>query len=118
MTKAELIDAVAGAAGVSKAHAKVDWWLKEIAPCADLHKWFGHDPKRWAGFKTRYLKELAENKNLIDGLLEIAHRGRLTLVFSAKDEQHNNAVALKEYLRSVEQTSSASLPSRKEPSYV
>jgi uncharacterized protein YeaO (DUF488 family) len=84
--------------GVSKSDAKVSRWMKEIAPSDGLRKWFGHDPKKWASFKVRFWKELHEHDELVADLLKIAHGGRLTLVFSAKDENHNNAVALKEYL--------------------
>jgi uncharacterized protein YeaO (DUF488 family) len=72
--------------------------MKQIAPSAGLRKWFRHDLKRWAEFRRRYWEELHEDDELIADLLEIADHGRLTLVFSARDETHNNAVALREYL--------------------
>ncbi len=84
--------------GVAKAGAKIDLWLKEVAPSASLRNWFGHAPNRWSRFKRRYWNELRKNERLIEDLVELAHGGRLTLVFSARDERHNNAVALKEYL--------------------
>ena len=81
--------------GISKANAHVDLWFKEIAPTNQLRKWFSHDPKKWDVFKKKYKEELKENKILVDKIkwLEKEH-GTITLVFSAKDEQHNNAVAL------------------------
>ncbi len=87
--------------GVKKEEADVDRWLKEVAPSKALRQWFGHDPDKWAEFKKRYFDELREQKDALHALLDEAdERGRvLTLVYSAKDEQHNNAVALAEYLR-------------------
>jgi uncharacterized protein YeaO (DUF488 family) len=85
--------------GVSKDDAHVDLWFKEIAPTDHLRKWFSHDPKKWNTFKKKYLEELKKNKSLIDKIknLEKEHK-IITLVFSAKDEQHNNAIALGEVL--------------------
>jgi uncharacterized protein YeaO (DUF488 family) len=84
--------------GVSRQSARIDLWLKEIAPTATLRKWFGHDPARWAGFRHRYFQELDENRDAVEQLLGHARRGTVTLVYGAKDEKHNNAAALKEYL--------------------
>ncbi len=84
--------------GVSKGEAKIDLWLKDIAPSSGLRKWFAHDPVKWRDFKVRYFRELAANP---DGLRELTRRARarrITLVFAARDEKHNNAVAIKEYL--------------------
>jgi uncharacterized protein YeaO (DUF488 family) len=84
--------------GVSKARARIDHWLKEIAPSTALRKWFHHDPGRWQEFVNRYLRELEENPAAVDELRALARRGTVTLVFSAKDEQRNQAVVLRDYL--------------------
>jgi uncharacterized protein YeaO (DUF488 family) len=85
--------------GLTKAAAHVDLWLKDIAPSTELRQWFKHDPKKWPEFKKRYFKELTKKKDLINILLEKAARQQVTLLFGAKDEMHNNAIALHEYLR-------------------
>lgn len=81
--------------GMSKETAHIDLWMKEIAPSDQLRKWFGHDPRRWTEFQKRYREELRKKTELIKQLhqLEQEHR-KVTLVFSARDEQHNQAVAL------------------------
>ncbi len=84
--------------GVSKDEAKVDEWLKEIAPSNELRTWFGHDPAKWAEFRTRYRDEIKGHGELLDRLRTEAHKGTVTLLFAAKDEEHNNAVVLKELL--------------------
>lgn len=84
--------------GVSKAEAKIDQWRKEIAPSTALRKWFGHDPARWAEFKRRYFAELRTQGEALDELRKLAHGKTVTLVFGAKDAEHSQAAALKEYL--------------------
>lgn len=84
--------------GLAKDAARIDQWCKEIAPSDELRKWFGHAPERWLEFRRRYFAELAEKEDLVVELAEKAREGGLTLVFAAKDEDHNNSVALKEYL--------------------
>ena len=84
--------------GVSKAEAAVEHWRKEIAPSTALRKWFGHDPARWAEFTRRYFAELDAQGEALDELRKLAHGKSVTLVFGAKDKQHNQAAALKEYL--------------------
>lgn len=84
--------------GVSKKDAKVNLWLKEIAPSAELRTWFGHDPAKWHDFKSYYFLELEKNPQLTAQLLQKAQEGTVTLVFSAKEKKFNNAMALKEYL--------------------
>jgi uncharacterized protein YeaO (DUF488 family) len=84
--------------GVSKAEAAIDEWLKEIAPSTELRQWFGHDPERWEVFRQRFLKELAQHPDEVARLREFARKGRLTLVYAAHDEIHNNAVVLREVL--------------------
>lgn len=85
--------------GLTKAKAKIDLWLKEIAPSEELRQWFAHDPERWAEFKRRYFKELAGKQEALAALRSRMARGKVTLVYSAKDTEHNNAVALAEYLQ-------------------
>ena len=75
--------------GVSKAEAKLDLWLKEIAPSTELRKWFGHDPARWSEFQRRYGGELKQHPDEIAELQRLAERGPVTLIYSAHDEQHN-----------------------------
>ena len=86
--------------GVSKSSARIDLWLKEIAPSAALRKWFGHDTLKWDTFRARYFRELQKNPEAVAQLNEIIRNGSVTLLFAAKDQEHNNAVALKEYLES------------------
>jgi len=84
--------------GLDKQHARVDEWLKEIAPSTELRQWFAHDTAKWTEFQTRYKAELAEKTALIAQLNQMARKGVVTLVFAAKDEQHNSAIVLKRYL--------------------
>jgi uncharacterized protein YeaO (DUF488 family) len=86
--------------GISKEDAKINAWLKEAAPSSSLRKWFGHSPQKWQEFKDRYFKELESRPQAIQELLHKARKGRVTLVYAAKDERFNNAVALKAYLQS------------------
>ena len=84
--------------GLSKDKARIDWWLKEIAPSDNLRKWFGHEPEKWEEFRQRYFSELDDRPEVVDKLVEKADSGPITLLFAAKNERFNNAVALKEYL--------------------
>jgi uncharacterized protein YeaO (DUF488 family) len=84
--------------GVTKADLNIESWLKDAAPSTELRKWFGHDPARWNEFQSRYRRELASKQAAVAPLLEAARRGQITLVYSARDEQHNQAVVLKDYL--------------------
>jgi uncharacterized protein YeaO (DUF488 family) len=81
--------------GVSKAEAKLDEWIKEIAPSTELRTWFGHDPRRWDEFRKRYRSELAEHSETLKDLRRRAREGPITLVYSARDEIHNDAVVLR-----------------------
>lgn len=83
--------------GVKKEEAKIDEWIKDIAPSDDVRKWFSHDPKKWNEFKTKYLAELSKKKDLCENQINKSNR-ILTLVYAAKDEVHNNAIVLKEFL--------------------
>ena len=82
--------------GVSKEKARLDTWMKEIAPSTELRRWFGHDPERWDEFQHRYRAELAEpeRRRLVDELAERATHGPVTLVYGARDTAHNEAVVL------------------------
>ena len=84
--------------GVSKDSAGIDAWMREIGPSTELRRWFGHDPSRWQEFKKRYAAELDANLRLVDEALSLARNGPLTLLYSARDLKHNQAVALAEYL--------------------
>lgn len=84
--------------GVTKQEAAIDRWLREIAPSTELRRWFGHDPERWPEFQRRYTAELRHHVDLLDELLRLAHHGTLTLVFGARDEEHNDAVVLRSLL--------------------
>ncbi|RTL94681.1 MAG: DUF488 domain-containing protein [Hyphomicrobiales bacterium] len=85
--------------GVRKEDAELTLWLKEIAPSDELRKWFGHEPERWAEFQERYRAELDGNDEAVAELRGLLREGRVTLLYGAHDEAHNNAVALAEYLR-------------------
>ena len=85
--------------GMKKEDAKIDEWLKDIAPSDELRKWFAHDPKKWKEFKERYKKELKGKAVIIARLRKEMKSGNVTLLYSARDEEHNNAVALKEMLK-------------------
>ena len=84
--------------GVKKEALKLDGWLKEVAPSDELRRWFGHDPAKWEEFQQRYFAELEAKPEAWRPLLEAARKGTVTLLFSARDEAHNNAVALKAFL--------------------
>ena len=84
--------------GVPKEKAHIDLWLRDIAPTGELRKWFAHDAKKWPEFKDRYFQELKEKKELIELIQTKAQQGNVTLVYAAKDEQHNNALYLKEFI--------------------
>ncbi|OHB33936.1 MAG: hypothetical protein A2X84_05800 [Desulfuromonadaceae bacterium GWC2_58_13] len=84
--------------GLGKEHLRLDAWLKEIAPSDNLRQWFGHDPEKWDEFKRRYFEELGNNRELVEDLRAKGGTARITLVYGARDEKRNNAVALREYL--------------------
>lgn len=84
--------------GISKADAGIDHWAKDIAPTSELRRWFNHDARRWSGFQARYHKELDANPEAVQELKRIIKRRNVTFVYAARDEQHNNAVVLAEYL--------------------
>ena len=84
--------------GLSKAKAKLDLWLKEIAPSTELRKWFGHDPRKWKDFRRRYLAELKTHPEELALIKSKAKRGTVTLLYGARDQQHNEAVVLLQVL--------------------
>jgi uncharacterized protein YeaO (DUF488 family) len=84
--------------GISKEKADLALWLKDIAPSDQLRKWFSHDQKKWSEFKEKYYQELEDKEHLISEILEKMSSGNVTLLFGAKDEKFNNAIALEEYL--------------------
>lgn len=92
------------ARGLSKKKAKVDVWVKEIAPSRSLRRWYGHDPNKWSEFKSRYAAELEANPGKVEELLAEFQPGVVTFLYSSKEERLNNAVALKEYIESIIQT--------------
>ncbi len=84
--------------GMKKEALKMDGWLKEVAPSDELRRWFSHDPAKWAEFQRRYSAELNQRREAWEPIVQAARRGTVTLLYSAHDEEHNNAVALKKYL--------------------
>jgi len=84
--------------GVRKADAAIDRWVKDIAPSAGLRKWFGHDPARWREFRRRYATEIYAHSDQLAELRSLARRGPITLVYSAHDQIHNDAVVLRDIL--------------------
>lgn len=89
--------------GIKKEDAHLDLWLKEIAPSKELRQWFGHDPDKWGEFKKKFIKELDGNPQVVKQLRQAPTGKVLTLIYAAKDQQHNNAVVIKEYLDSHKQ---------------
>lgn len=85
--------------GLSKQDAHIDLWLKDVAPSTELRKWFSHDPAKWGEFQRCYRAELKEKKQLLDTIKGRARKTRVTLIYSAKDEEHNDAVVLLEMLK-------------------
>lgn len=86
--------------GLKKEDARIDEWLKEIAPSNELRKWFNHDPNKWSEFKKKFFTELLGKRDMVKGIINTARKGTVTLLFGSKEERFNNAVALKEYIDS------------------
>lgn len=84
--------------GLQKAEARIDQWLKELAPSNELRRWFGHDPARWEEFRRLYFAELSTRTETVEMLRRRIHEGNLTLLYAAKETRFNNAAALAEYL--------------------
>lgn len=85
--------------GVSRERGRVDWWFRGIAPSSELRRWFNHDPERWGEFRRRYYRELDERPQQVMEILSRARQaGVVTLLFAARDEEHNHALVLRDYL--------------------
>ncbi len=98
--------------GIRKGALKLDGWLKEIAPSDELRRWFHHDPSRWDEFRRRYTAELSARPEGVQYLLEAARRGPITLLYAARDREHNSAVVLRDYLKRRLRTFSLTSPQR------
>lgn len=98
--------------GLSRRKVAIDDWMKELAPSADLRRWFAHDPRKWVEFQKRYKLELRTQADLLDKIAKRALRGRVTLVYAARDEAHNDAVVLSAVIRRRISRSSAAKPLR------
>ena len=85
--------------GITKSALADAQWLRDVAPSAELRKWFHHDPARWNEFRRRYFAELKHEKDALSPILEAAHAGTVTLLYSSHDTEHNNAAALREFLQ-------------------
>ncbi len=83
--------------GMTKQAARIDLWLKDVAPSAELRRWYGHDPEKWLEFRERYRSDLQGNPALAE-LRELSRKGRMTLVYAARDEDRNHAVVLRDIL--------------------
>ena len=90
--------------GLTKQKASVDIWLKEIAPSNELRKWFAHDPDKWKSFRGRYETEIGHNHDVIRVLKEKASEGTITLIYAARDEKHNEALVLKQFLEGTDRS--------------
>ncbi|MCE5214967.1 MAG: DUF488 domain-containing protein [Methanobacterium sp.] len=85
--------------GISKKAAKLDLWLKDVAPSNELRKWFAHDPERWDEFQIKYREELKNKKDLLNQIMDIERDGKkITLIYAAKDQEHNNAIVLQDVI--------------------
>ncbi len=84
--------------GVSKSEARIDLWLKDIAPSTGLRRWFGHDPNKWSEFRRRYQDELERNSNVVDEIKERIGQSTATLLYGAKDVEHNHAIVLMDFI--------------------
>ena len=91
---------------MTKAELKLGVWLKELAPSTGLRRWFGHDPARWVEFKKRYAQELQGHEDMVEDLSSRCRKGTVTLIYGARDTEHNNAVVLRDYLEQVIERSS------------
>ena len=84
--------------GLTKEKAGIDEWFKDVAPSPELRKWYGHDPAKWEAFRKRYLDELRGNSEAVDRLRKRVKEGPVAFVYAARDEKHNSALLLKEFL--------------------
>ena len=83
--------------GITKEKAKIDLWLKDVAPSTELRRWYGHDPEKWPQFRKQYRSELEDNPALTE-LRKLSRKGKVTLIYAAKDEDHNHALVLLDIL--------------------
>jgi uncharacterized protein YeaO (DUF488 family) len=90
--------------GLKKADLKLDAWLKDVAPSTVLRQWFAHDPEKWKEFCRRYFLELRANEGVLQPIVQAARKGPVTLLYSSHDQEHNNAVALRDYLQAKKKT--------------
>jgi uncharacterized protein YeaO (DUF488 family) len=88
--------------GLTKEKAKIDLWLKEVSPSPELRKWFSHDDTKWDEFRERYRKELDQNIAGVRKIIEMGKKGDVTMVFAARDAEHNSAVLLLDYIHKME----------------
>lgn len=88
--------------GMSKDQAHIDLWLKDVAPTPALRRWFGHDPSKWQAFRRRYFQELAQNTQAVRLITDRSGRETVTLLYAAKDTQHNHALALQQFIQQAE----------------
>ncbi|MGE4370043.1 MAG: DUF488 domain-containing protein [Burkholderiaceae bacterium] len=88
--------------GMSKDQAHIDLWLKDVAPTPALRRWFGHDPSKWQAFRRRYFQELAQNTQTVRLITDRSGRETVTLLYAAKDTQHNHALALQQFIQQAE----------------
>jgi uncharacterized protein YeaO (DUF488 family) len=84
--------------GLTKEKAQIDLWLKDIAPSTELRKWFNHDPAKWKEFRDRYIRELKMNKKQVELLEEKLRNDKVTLIYATKDDEHNEALVLKDFI--------------------
>lgn len=85
--------------GIKKESLQIESWLKDVGPTTELRKWFSHDPEKWDEFRRRYFAELQANRTAWQPILTAAKQGTVTLIYSSHDQEHNNAVALREFLK-------------------
>ena len=88
--------------GISKEKAQINYWAKTLAPSNELRRWYGHDPEKWSEFKSRYFAELDGNPQSAKELLDYVSKGPVTFIYSSKEQRFNNAVALKDYVESLQ----------------
>lgn len=101
--------------GIRKEALQLDRWLKDVAPSDALRRWFAHDPAKWDEFRRRYFAELDEKTEVWQPLIEAARQGTVTFLYSARDTEHNNARALKEYLEQRSESLDETLGARSDP---
>ena len=85
--------------GFKKAELEMHAWLKDVAPSGKLRQWFNHDPEKWKEFRERYFRELRASPDAVDPVITAAKQGTITLLYSSRDTEHNNAVALRDYIQ-------------------